>query len=40
MDIVYINVIKTAINFDIIWVMTEGGPNYATETLPIKIYRY
>ena len=23
-----------------IWVMTEGGPNYATETLPVMIYRY
>ena len=20
--------------------MTEGGPNYATETLPLMIYRY
>lgn len=38
--IVFIHVIWTAINFDFIWVMTEGGPNYATETLPIMIYRY
>lgn len=38
--IVSIHVIWTAVNFDFIWVMTEGGPNYATETLPIMIYRY
>lgn len=38
--ITFIHVIWTAINFDFIWVMTEGGPNYATETLPILIYRY
>lgn len=38
--IVFIHIIWTAINFDFIWVMTEGGPNYATETLPIMIYKY
>lgn len=38
--IVFIHIIWTAVNFDFIWVMTEGGPNYATETLPIMIYRY
>lgn len=38
--IVFLHVIWSAINFDFIWVMTEGGPNYATETLPIMIYRY
>ncbi len=38
--ILFIHVIWTSINFDFIWVMTEGGPNYATETLPIMIYRY
>lgn len=38
--IVFIHVIWTAVNFDFIWVLTEGGPNYATETLPIMIYRY
>lgn len=38
--IVFIHIIWTAINFDFIWVMTAGGPNYATETLPIMIYRY
>ncbi|CAM3477299.1 sugar ABC transporter permease [Saccharibacillus brassicae] len=38
--IVFIHLIWTAINFDFIWVMTEGGPLYATETLPIQIYRY
>lgn len=38
--IIFMHIIWTAINFDFIWVMTEGGPNYATETLPIMIYRY
>ncbi|WP_337102642.1 carbohydrate ABC transporter permease [Paenibacillus sp. YIM B09110] len=38
--IVFIHVIWTAVNFDFIWVMTEGGPLYASETLPIMIYRY
>lgn len=38
--IIFMHVIWSAINFDFIWVMTEGGPNYATETLPIMIYRY
>lgn len=38
--LIFMHVIWSAINFDFIWVMTEGGPNYATETLPIMIYRY
>lgn len=38
--IIFVHIIWTAINFDFIWVMTEGGPNYATETLPLMIYRY
>lgn len=38
--IVFIHLIWTAVNFDFIWVMTQGGPNYATMTLPILIYRY
>lgn len=38
--IVFIHLIWTAVNFDFIWVMTQGGPNYATVTLPILIYRY
>lgn len=38
--IVFVHLIWTAVNFDFIWVMTQGGPNYATETLPILIYRY
>jgi len=38
--IVFIHLIWTAVNFDFIWVLTEGGPNYATITLPILIYRY
>lgn len=38
--IVFIHIIWTAVNFDFIWVMTQGGPNYATITLPILIYRY
>lgn len=38
--IVFMHIIWTAINFDFIWILTEGGPNYATQTLPIMIYRY
>ena len=38
--IIFMHLIWTSINFDFIWVMTEGGPNYATETLPLMIYRY
>lgn len=38
--IVFLHIIWTAINFDFIWIRTEGGPNYATQTLPIMIYRY
>ena len=38
--LVLLHVIWTAINFDFIWVMTEGGPLNASETLPIMIYRY
>jgi multiple sugar transport system permease protein len=38
--LIFIHLIWTAINFDFIWVMTEGGPLNSTETLPIMIYRY
>ncbi|MEO1771139.1 MULTISPECIES: carbohydrate ABC transporter permease [Enterococcus] len=38
--IIFMHLIWTAINFDFIWVMTQGGPNYATQTLPLLIYRY
>lgn len=38
--LVFIHLIWTAINFDFIWVMTEGGPLNATETFPLMIYRY
>jgi multiple sugar transport system permease protein len=38
--IVFIHLIWTAVNFDFIWILTQGGPNYATITLPILIYRY
>lgn len=38
--LVMIHIIWTAINFDFIWVMTQGGPLHAFETLPILIYRY
>lgn len=40
LTIIFIHVIWTAINFDFIWVMTEGGPLHSSETLPIMIYRY
>jgi multiple sugar transport system permease protein len=38
--LIFIHIIWTAINFDFIYVMTEGGPLNASETLPIMIYRY
>lgn len=38
--LIFIHIIWTAVNFDFIWVMTEGGPLNASETLPIMIYRY
>ena len=38
--LVLMHVIWTAINFDFIWVMTEGGPLNASQTLPIMIYRF
>ena len=34
-----LHVIWTAINFDFVWVMTEGGPLDASETLPVLLYR-
>ena len=40
LTLIFIHVIWTAINFDFIWVMTQGGPYNASETLPIMIYRY
>lgn len=40
LTLILIHVIWTAINFDFIWVMTQGGPLNASETLPIMIYRY
>ena len=40
LTLVVLHVIWTAINFDFIWVMTEGGPLGASETLPILLYRY
>jgi multiple sugar transport system permease protein len=40
LTLIFIHVIWTAINFDFIWVMTQGGPLDASETLPIMIYRY
>ena len=39
LTLVVLHVIWTAINFDFIWVMTEGGPLDASETLPILLYR-
>ncbi|WP_458460654.1 carbohydrate ABC transporter permease [Paenibacillus sp.] len=40
LTLIFIHLIWTAVNFDFIWVMTEGGPLYSSETLPIMIYRY
>lgn len=38
--IIFVHLIWTAVNFDFIWIMTQGGPNYATITLPILIYQH
>ncbi|MEF2966245.1 sugar ABC transporter permease [Paenibacillus sp. M1] len=38
--IIFVHIIWTAINFDFIWIMSEGGPLHSSETLPIMIYRY
>ena len=38
--LVTLHVIWTSVNFDFIWVMTQGGPLNASTTLPILIYRY
>ena len=40
LTLIFIHIIWTAINFDFIWVMTEGGPLNASITVPIMIYRY
>lgn len=40
LTLIFIHIIWTAINFDFIWVMTQGGPLNSSETLPILIYRY
>ena len=26
--------------FDMIWMVTQGGPGIATQTLPVMVYRY
>ena len=40
LTLIFIHVIWTAINFDFIWIITQGGPLDSSETLPIMIYRY
>lgn len=40
LTLIFIHIVWTAINFDFIWIMTQGGPLYSSETLPIMIYRY
>jgi multiple sugar transport system permease protein len=40
LTLIFVHVIATSINFDFIWVMTQGGPLNASETLPILIYRF
>lgn len=40
LTLIFIHVVWTAINFDFIWVMTQGGPLSASQTLPIMIYKY
>ncbi|WP_026684703.1 carbohydrate ABC transporter permease [Heyndrickxia coagulans] len=38
--LIFMHIIWTSVNFDFIWITTEGGPNYSSETLPIMIYRF
>ncbi|MGI4747322.1 MAG: carbohydrate ABC transporter permease [Janthinobacterium lividum] len=40
LTLIVIHIVWTAVNFDFIWVMTQGGPLNSSETLPIMIYRY
>lgn len=40
LTLVFMHIVWTAINFDFIWVMTQGGPLNASQTLPVMIYRY
>jgi multiple sugar transport system permease protein len=35
-----LHIIWTSVNFDFIWIMTQGGPLNSSTTLPILIYRY
>jgi multiple sugar transport system permease protein len=37
--IIVMHIIWSSINFDFIWIMTQGGPLHTSETLPILIYR-
>jgi multiple sugar transport system permease protein len=37
--IIVMHIIWSSINFDFIWIMTQGGPLHSSETLPILIYR-
>ncbi|WP_400246676.1 carbohydrate ABC transporter permease [Niallia sp. JL1B1071] len=38
--LIFMHIVWTSVNFDFIWITTEGGPNYSSETLPIMIYRF
>ncbi len=40
MTLIFMHIVWTSVNFDFIWITTEGGPNYSSETLPIMVYRY
>lgn len=40
LTLIFVHIISNAINFDFIWVMTQGGPLNASQTLPIMIYKY
>ncbi|MFX7329156.1 sugar ABC transporter permease, partial [Acinetobacter baumannii] len=35
----FIIVVGSLTYFDLIWVMTQGGPGYATTNLPVYLYR-
>ena len=40
LTLIYLHIVWTAINFDFIWVMTQGGPLNSSQTVPVMIYKY
>ena len=40
LTLIFLHIVWTAINFDFIWVMTQGGPLNSSQTVPVMIYKY